>query len=85
MILMSIAAWLGLIVILGIIGAVCLLNLYNPHQNTIMAVKTKQGAWGSTQYVESIPKKTRQGRGPNTKYAASSRNSAKKKYRGQGK
>ena len=50
-----------------------------------MAVKTKQGAWGSTQYVESIPKKTRQGRGPNTKYAASSRNSAKKKYRGQGK
>ena len=50
-----------------------------------MAVKTKQGAWGSLQYVESIPKKTRQGTGKNTKYAASSRNNAKKKYRGQGK
>tara|TARA_Y100000356_G_scaffold127508_1_gene126458 strand:+ start:190 stop:342 length:153 start_codon:yes stop_codon:yes gene_type:complete len=50
-----------------------------------MAVKTKQGAWGSLQYVESIPKKTRQGTGKNTKYAASSRNRAKKKYRGQGK
>ena len=50
-----------------------------------MAVKTKQGAWGSTQYVESIPKKTRQGTGKNTKFAASSRNNAKKKYRGQGK
>ena len=50
-----------------------------------MAVKTKQGAWGSLQYVESIPKQTRQGTGKNTKYAASSRNRAKKKYRGQGK
>ena len=50
-----------------------------------MAVKTKQGAWGSLQYVESIPKKPRQGTGKNTKYAASSRNRAKKKYRGQGK
>ena len=50
-----------------------------------MAVKTKQGAWGSLQYVESIPKKTRQGTGKNTKYAASSRNNKKKKYRGQGK
>ena len=50
-----------------------------------MAVKTKQGAWGSVDYIEKTPKKTRQGRGKNTKYAASSRNSAKKKYRGQGK
>jgi hypothetical protein len=31
------------------------------------------------------PKKTRQGNGKGTKYAASSRNSAKKIYRGQGK
>ena len=50
-----------------------------------MAVKTKQGSWGSQDFVETIPKKTRQGRGKHTKYTASSRNSAKKKYRGQGK
>ena len=31
------------------------------------------------------PKKTRQGRGKHTKYAASSRNKAKKRSRGQGK
>jgi len=31
------------------------------------------------------PKKTRQGSGKGTKYAASSRNNAKKMYRGQGK
>jgi len=35
--------------------------------------------------IESIPKNTRQGQGRNTKYAASSRNGAPKKYRGQGK
>ena len=34
--------------------------------------------------VESKPKKTRQGRGKHTKYAASSRNAAKKRTRGQG-
>ena len=50
-----------------------------------MPVKTKSGAWGSSQFVETIPKKTRQGTGKHTKYAASSRNEAKKKYRGQGK
>ena len=50
-----------------------------------MPVKTKQGQWGSSQFVESIPKKTRQGTGKHTKYTASSRNEAKKKYRGQGK
>ena len=50
-----------------------------------MAVKTKQGSWGSVDFVESIPKKTRQGTGKHTKYAASSRNNAKKPYRGQGK
>ncbi len=36
-------------------------------------------------YVEAKPKKTRQGRSALTKYASSSRNSAKKKYRGQGR
>lgn len=34
--------------------------------------------------IESKPKTTRQGRSKNTKYAASSRNGAPKKYRGQG-
>ena len=45
-----------------------------------MAVKTKQGAWGAAVYVDSIPKKTRQGNGKHTKYAASSRNGRKKPY-----
>jgi hypothetical protein len=35
--------------------------------------------------IESKPKSTRQGSGSNTKYAATSRNKAGKKYRGQGK
>ena len=48
-----------------------------------MAVRTKTGAWGNVE-LESIPKKTRQGNGKHTKYSASSRNKAKKKYRGQG-
>jgi hypothetical protein len=34
--------------------------------------------------IESNPKKTRQGAGSHTKYAATSRNKSKKKYRGQG-
>jgi len=48
-----------------------------------MAVKVKSGLGGET-YVESHPKKTRQGRGKHTKYAPTSRNSARKRYRGQG-
>jgi len=36
-------------------------------------------------YIPAKPKKTRQGNGKHTKYAASSRNGAKKRYRGQGK
>ncbi len=36
-------------------------------------------------YVESMPKKTRQGNGKHTKYASTSRNHSKKKYRGQGR
>ena len=50
-----------------------------------MPDKTKTGSWGSSTFIESIPKKTRQGNGKHTKYAASSRNSAKKRPRGQGK
>jgi len=36
-------------------------------------------------FVESVPKKTYQGRGKHTKYASTSANKAKKRYRGQGK
>jgi hypothetical protein len=35
--------------------------------------------------IESHPKNTRQGSGKHTKYAATSRNKARKAYRGQGK
>ena len=37
------------------------------------------------QQIESHPKGTRQGMGKHTKYSATSRNKARKKYRGQGK
>jgi hypothetical protein len=39
----------------------------------------------SSEQIESKPKSTLQGLGRNTKYAATSRNKARKKYRGQGK
>lgn len=39
----------------------------------------------SGSYVEATPKKSRQGKGKHTKYASTSRNKAKKMYRGQGK
>ena len=35
--------------------------------------------------TETRPKKTRQGKGKHSKYSATSRNGAKKRYRGQGK
>lgn len=46
--------------------------------------KVKKSLLG-TQFIESIPKKTRQGSGQHTKYAATSRNAKKKRYRGQGR
>ena len=46
--------------------------------------KIKKSLMG-TAYVETIPKKTRQGQGKHTKYAATSSNNAKKVYRGQGR
>ena len=46
--------------------------------------KSKVGLSGQA-VIESKPKKSRQGSGQHTKYAATSRNSAKKRYRGQGK
>jgi hypothetical protein len=39
----------------------------------------------SSDQIESKPKSTRQGLGKNTKYATTSRNKARKRYRGQGK
>ena len=49
-----------------------------------MAVKAKVGL-NKTSYIPGPPKKSRQGDGAGTKHAASSRNGARKKYRGQGK
>jgi hypothetical protein len=46
----------------------------------IMAMK-----WNMGNTIETKPKKTAQGRGQHTKYSATSRNKAKKRYRGQGK
>lgn len=46
--------------------------------------KPKGGGLIKADYVQGSPKKTRQGRGKNTHLGASSRNSSKKRYRGQG-
>ena len=44
------------------------------------------GAWTSSgETIEAKPKKTRQGNGKHTKYAASSRNKKPKRRVGQGK
>ena len=45
---------------------------------------TKRPSMSGKVIIESKPKKTRQGAGAHTKYAATSRNGAKKRYRGQG-
>ena len=50
-----------------------------------MAVRTKMGGFGTGDYIQAIPKKTRQGNGKHTKYSATSRNKAKKRTRGQGR
>ena len=47
--------------------------------------KTASGIYANNSNIDSPPKKTRQGRGKHTKYAASSRNASKKRYRGQGR
>ena len=49
-----------------------------------MAVKSKIGLSGVS-FMPGKPKKTRQGSGKNTKYAATSRNGKPKRYRGQGR
>ena len=48
-----------------------------------MAARSKSISGGKL--IETKPKKTRQGAGQHTKYAATSRNNAKKRYRGQGR
>mgnify|MGYP003115951520 FL=1 len=48
-----------------------------------MATRSKSLSGGKM--IESRPKKTRQGAGQHTKYASTSRNNAKKRYRGQGR
>jgi hypothetical protein len=45
----------------------------------------KGGSLRTGSYNPGPPKKSRQGSGGGTKYASSSRNGARKKYRGQGK
>ena len=46
----------------------------------------KAVAWRTgEESIETKPKKTRQGTGKHTKYTSTSRNKAKKVYRGQGK
>ena len=45
----------------------------------------KTGLLGTAYVTETKPKNTRQGRGKHSKYSATSRNSARKRYRGQGK
>ena len=46
--------------------------------------RSKTGLSGGV-FIESNPKKTRQGNGRHTKYTATSRNAKKKRSRGQGK
>jgi len=46
---------------------------------------SKRSSLNGKVVVESKPKKSRQGAGAHTKYSASSRNSARKRYRGQGR
>jgi hypothetical protein len=47
--------------------------------------KSKGGSFTKTSYIPGPPKKSRQGMGLGTKHSATSRNGARKKYRGQGK
>ena len=46
--------------------------------------KVKKSLLG-TDFIESQPKKTKQGDGKHTKYAATSSNNKRKRYRGQGR
>ena len=46
--------------------------------------KVKKSLLGNV-FIESTPKKTRQGSGQHTKYSARSNSNSKKRYRGQGR
>jgi len=46
-----------------------------------MAMRSPLGG----ELIQATPKKTRQGRGKHSKYAATSSNKARKRYRGQGR
>jgi hypothetical protein len=46
--------------------------------------KVKKSLLGNV-FIESTPKKTRQGSGKHSKFASSSGNKAPKRYRGQGR
>lgn len=46
---------------------------------------TRSKSLSGSKLIESRPKKTRQGSGQHTKLSATSRNGAKKRYRGQGR
>ena len=47
--------------------------------------RLKKSLLGDDNYIEAIPKKTKQGNSKNTKYSSTSKNKAKKAYRGQGR
>ena len=49
-----------------------------------MAAKSSGGLNKRTSYSPGPPKMSRQGQGAGTKYSATSRNGARKRYRGQG-
>ena len=49
-----------------------------------MAVRSKVGVSG-IQFQPGKPKSTKQGNSKNTRYSATSRNKARKPYRGQGR
>ena len=64
-----------------------ILNRYRGSKRTywsLIMARAKIGLGGKVT-IESTPKVTRQGSSKNTKYAATSRNNAKKRYRGQGR
>ena len=65
--------WLGFLTC-GMFGVIAV-----PQAKVVQAVQ------GLSPLVEGKPKRTRQGSSKNTKYAATSRNNARKKYRGQGR
>lgn len=44
-----------------------------------------KGGISNSEYIPAQPKKTRQGQSMHTKLSATSRNRAKKRYRGQGR